>query len=260
MAWKIDSFSPYLLTLKEIDVLASRAIHALESSLAGDGYIQHQIAGLQKTLKVIEATFARNRRSGFTTAIREKNRCRRKAYRGVLGYLDAMADVYGVWPEKRSAALQVLEVIGKSCRGLDRLSYVEQSAAMMALLSKLKAEKLQKPIAILGVTECVEQLDAAQNEFEATYLQKVESEKRHASALTAQAREESILRLGWCLQYVESLAFDQTEKYARLVDDLNTIIGDVTMVARIRQTRKTHEGKKRQAAVVISMPASQFVA
>jgi ribosomal protein L25 (general stress protein Ctc) len=239
------SFSPSLLAVKEIYTLAVRVVKSLVAAVPADEFIAGQTARILELLRLIENSLLDSRKDPRTAALHQKDEARREAYGSLVGYLVGTVKVKFKL-ETSAAARKLLGVVAKYGRNAYRLGATKQTATTQALLRELRSEALVEVIAVAGAEDVVAHLELTQNDFEAAYMQKVESETHCMQPTTLQARNDVVFRLNGCLHYIDCRALDDQSTYAALITDINNIIQDVAPYARARRTRLENEAEEEE--------------
>ncbi len=156
------------------------------------------------------------------------------------------------WPDEamREAAEQVYKVIENYGLRTINQSYAEESASIHALLSDLGEEAITAAVASLnGFTDLMHQLESAQKEFEAAYLQEVEQKvgadkNRSASELSLELRAQINKEL---ITYIDTMARVRPLEFQKMAEELSFIIEDTNR--RVRNRMKKAEEPEKEASV-----------
>jgi len=143
------------------------------------------------------------------------------------------------WPDDavRAAAEQIYAVIAKYGLRTINKSYAEESASINALLCDLQEEENKAAVTGLnGFAGLLNQLEMAQKEFEAAYLQEVEQKvdadkNQSATELSLELRSQLNKEL---VTYVNTMAKVRPVKYQDVAEELAVIIEDSNRRVRSR--------------------------
>lgn len=248
MLAKIEGYAPSLLPVKELYTLCLRLQAVITAAFSNDAYISGHLAKIAAAMKVIEESLSNSIKSAFTEILQIKDALRDKIYREIFQYLKGEAGMEER-PLTCGPAKRVVAVFYKHGRNLDRLGYAQETAALKSLLVELSEQSIVADLATLNLTNIVARLAAAQNDFETTYLEKVNQEAHVAYTLMSQARLQANYSLDKCVEYIDGVINDDPVQYATLRDDINMIIADVTSPARAQRTRLENEKKEQDADV-----------
>jgi hypothetical protein len=250
MMRRIVGFAPTLLGLKEQYLLGKRLAKDVAAEFAEDGYLTVETASIRAGLATIEAALLNSRKSPHSKVLKQKHAVRGRAFSGLVGILDGMTELE-VRPEVCAAAVRVLAVVEQFGRDAGRLGYVKGSATISALLQELKSARMQADLEVLKIADVIARLETVHNDFEAAYWEKLEAEDRDVHPTAQAARQDVIFHLTNGLQYIDSLANREPVKYAKVIEDINTIIQDVGTAARARHTRLVNEAEEVKATLAL---------
>lgn len=192
-----------------------------------------QVFGVFKNLSIpeIETCSYYNHAAGLFTNLKEaQNREKRSQYSKEVKRLDAKRDtlfsgikyrlrgfLISINDAERAAAQLVWRVIERNGVSLERQKLNVESSNLNKLLTEFKSPECAAALKLLGLTEVVALLAAAQKEFEDVYQSRGVDDterKEYESASTIRAEFEQALEL--LLKYAESQAFvNPTSKWAQ---------------------------------------------
>lgn len=249
----LENFSFSRCTTPEFHVTAIRISEIVKNSLGStpDPFIVRQLEGIDAEANKLEDSMKNTNRSPLTAELAVKHDRRKKALRGLTKLLRGMSAV-DLDPAKRNLALSLLAIILKQGSNLIYKSHLKLSSALKVILEEFQSEVAKKCIADLGIGDLVAELDAAQNDFEKTYQEKVALDAQQTFPVKLPARSDLGYRLNSLLNYIDTNEADKQGNNEQLIKELNEVISYVMAKTKARRTRRENDQEEPPAATPAS--------
>lgn len=165
----------------------------------------------------------------------EKDNIRENIYKSIVTLLRGIKRLYD--SQKSEAATYLLSLIENYGTTLYRVGYMRETFMLNSLLSDFSSPEAIKAIEVTGIGSLVSSLVAANNDFEKTYMQKVNTENK-GDPLMPQIRESIISNLFALFTYVASNADQKVEPFPVLANKLNEIVHTTITSFRAQKAHK----------------------
>jgi len=175
------------------------------------------------------------------SALEGKDENRDNAGRGV--FFTVQAALFQPDEEIRTAAQSVNDVLEKYGLRMLTENYSAESGLIVSLLNELDKPQLQTAIAAIpGCTGLIDQLKAAQDDFEAASLAYEEEKGQEGELSNATELKKAVVNLvnTQLVVYLNGMQTVDVETYGALCNTLKRIISDNNIVVRKRR-RKTKD-------------------
>ena len=192
------------------------------------GVMQALAEGIEQTSLAIGST-QKEPGTEDVTALDSK---RDMSYSALLRLITAGLMRHAV-PEHQEACKRLTDIFDKNDRGLNKLSYDKQSAALKSLFKDLDNEISQADLATIQATQWLEDLKADHNAFEAAY-QKRSMEKLAQNILTdIEARKQLVIALNNVINVINAFKLSaQLDGVDATITLLNEIIDRAIIAAK----------------------------
>lgn len=223
-----------LLIVKELYTFCKRVLSIVTVPLTENTYVQSLRSSILPALANLEKALGKSLTSEFTSVIIAKDKIRDNVFIGLRNYISSFTR--SQIPAKASAALflwQILEDVGLT---IYRHSYTIETAEINSLVSRLKEPAATAAMTTLNATEWLDQLIVAQDDFEATYKDKVETEALIDLPLANESAGIIIQYLDSLLNYIDGNSQYEAVTFGPLKAQIEEVIIDVLAQARMRIT------------------------
>lgn len=229
-----------ILTLKELYTFGIRIMNVIPENQ--NDYVQSILNSLNLANTNLEKAMGRALTSEFTSVLIEKDKLRDDVFVGFRNYCFSFVRSQ-VQAKKQAAALlwNIFETIGTT---IYNHSYSVQTAEMNSLIQALKSSEVTTAVTTINGTEWLEQLTEAQNNFEATYSDKVNTESAINYPLSIESKNKIIRYLDALICYIDTASEYNNETYGAIKSQIETIAADVLTQARTRITLETQNREK----------------
>lgn len=241
----IKSTNLRLLLNLEFFQIVSNILAYLKSEKLDELKLTALVEELEAKFALLDKVLVSARGNVLSATLQGLDKARDVALRSLYGILK----IYLSFPEeeKASAALHLLKLIDKHGKDIDKMSYSQESGALVNIFQEFALEANAGYIALLHVEDWVEKLKAAQSEFNELFIGR---ESENAVKLTGEARQaridvqDSLDKLGKTINAYEIVY--GAEAYALLVDKINEAVSAAKyQVAR----RGPHKAKSDSSSV-----------
>lgn len=223
-----------LLIVKELYTFCKRVLGIVTIPLTENTYVQALRSSLLPAIANLEKALGRALTSEFTSILILKDKIRDNVFIGLRDYISSFT--HSQIPAKATAALYLMQILENVGLTIYRHPYAIQTADVNSLVSYLKEPAATAALTTLNGTEWLDQLIAAQNDFEATYQDKVETEAAIDLPLANESARIIIQYLDSLLNYVEGNSEYQAATFGPLKAQIEEVITDVLGQAHARIT------------------------
>lgn len=222
-----------LLIVKELYTFCKRVLGIVTVPLSENTYVKSIISSLLPAIANLEKALGRALTSEFTSVLIDKDKIRDSVFIGLRDYISSFT--HSQIPAKASAALHLWKILENVGLTLYRHSYAVQTADVNSLISYLKEPAATAALTAINATEWLDQLVAAQKDFEDTYKDKVETEGAIDLPLANESSRIIIQYLDSLLNYMDCNS-EFEASFVPLKAQIEEIITDVLSQARARIT------------------------
>ncbi len=229
------------LFLEDVYTVARRLADFMAANWAEDEYVGDMCGKIGKDLTVIKDALdvSSTVRSEYIPLLHAADDKREEAYESFVDYLQGIA-AYPLHMDQSNAAKRILAVFVSHGLRLTSFSYSKKTAVLDAVLSELARPEYTADIKLLKVGDGIENIQKRHDEYEELYRRKVASETSVAYTTTLDSRKNVLYFTKAVLWYIDSRYSGEKNSpvTALQIDDINTIISDITTYARSRATRR----------------------
>lgn len=238
----MKNFPFSILTLKELYTFGIRVINAVLVPLAENVYVQSLCTSLKNANTNLEKAMGRALTSEFTPLLIEKDKIRDDVFIGLRNFVSSF--VRSQNSAKKQAALYLWNIFENIGLTIYRHAYAIETADINSLITYLKEPQATAALVTLGGTEWLDQLIAAQNDFEAVHKDKVDTESAINYTLALESKATITHYLGALINFVGTNSEYEKAAFNPLKLQIDTISAEVLAQAR---TRITLEAKNKEA-------------
>lgn len=223
----------------EVSDVANLIIETFKkSSLNSDAFLAKVFADLIPASDQLSLAIKRMKAESELEA---KDETRDNAARGV--FFTVQAALYQSDETIRSAAQTVEDVLEKYGLQIIQENYTTESGLLISLLAELSKPKLQTAVtAIPGCTQLVAQLQAAQDDFEASNLALKEERGQEDQQQNATELKKTVVDVinKQLIIYLSSMQLVDVETYGSVATTVNQIISEnnATVRQRVKKTKE----------------------
>lgn len=228
-----------LLTSSEIYTFNERCIQCIKESNINDNFIAQILQQIVGYIAQLVKALGRSLKSEFTPELLNSDEVRDKAFIGFRDFVKAFCNNSD--KQKVKAANKLIDIIENQGWSLFKYSMSKETASLQALFGELEKPDAQSAMSTIGALPWFDDLKNAQTAFETIYQSKVAKDTEIDIPLARESVKWLRFYLKGLLNYIEINAILNPTTYKPISDKLDTIITDVTTVARARQTRKMTE-------------------
>lgn len=147
----------------------TNALQVIESNDPGELQVLPQVTGLETATSALDGEYKRQTNSSITATLIELDERRDNALTGMLRVVSGFALHFET--AKRDAARRIGLVVNKYGSGVARLRYQQETGEIRSLVGDLRNDAAASAaMALLGLTGWLNELDAANQEFDAAYV------------------------------------------------------------------------------------------
>jgi hypothetical protein len=230
------------LDSSEFYTASTRILKILTDSLPNDNYVVAMILLLGQGILGMEKALGRALKSEFTSLILTKDETRDNCFLGLREYIKSK--IHGKDKEKAAAASKLYSTITDLGVGLYYLSLTDETAKLNTLRTQFKTDQYALLLTTIGGSELFKDLDDAQEDFEATYKNKVDTESEINLPLLKDSKQLVAKTLQPLLSYVESNVLINADAFKPIEAKIDEIIADIVTIARARITRDANDKKQ----------------
>lgn len=234
-----------LLKPEEVHTFTFRILTIASSLIHQDEFLASIYPLLQRENDNLSMALGQVRGSKFTSLLAERDSLRDRLFMGFRYYITA----FTFHPDEKIAnAAQFLEnLVEKRGVTLYNLGYTEETSQLNGLLNDLKSPDAQAALVLIQDNYWVTTLTNAQQEFEALYQEKVETEAIQDLPKLTTSKNNVAHYLSRLLQYIDTNRELNPEKYQSVADKIDEVITDVMTIARARKTKQNEKTNPPQA-------------
>lgn len=198
--------------------------------------IEVQFNEFNRQQKSLEESFKQNRKSEITTQLAKLDERRDRA----LVCISAIADGYlsHFNPREQEAAQKISDCISKYGSKLYTLNYQAETSVLTSLGKDLKSE-LSEPVKLLHLNEVVDEMNAANTEFNEKFIDRIDETSMDDSESTTNLINPTLEKYKvLCKHIVAHATISPSEQYTNLIKRLNTLIGRYNSTMALRNNGK----------------------
>ncbi len=191
-------------------------------------------------LNKLEEGLVQSRKTGLTDNIVEADQQRDNLFIGFYSLIKGMT----YFPNDSIAEMaeEVIIVIEKYDRHINRLAQREETAVLSNLIDDLKSEAYQQHINDLNLTPWVTAMEEANNRFQELYTQRTEEKAKFVVSLAKTERDQMQKIFTKLCEIINAYAIiEGEENYKSLADKINTEINNVKQRIRTRGKKQIVE-------------------
>lgn len=230
------------ITNKELNDHSSKVVKIVQSNNIEDAKLTGFTETLSGNNKELKVSLNKERKSVFTPLLRAVDGKRDHWFRCLVGHVHA--DLIRPVVEISEAAKRIYQIIKNHGLQLYAGSYEEESAQLESLFVDLDKTPQQEDLGKLGKVDVYEGLKQAQNNFNETYVERINSVSEREQIIAASYIQKTVKHdLELVIRYIDVMVSAEEvsfEKLARAIDELTE-----KMNQKIR-TRSTAEAKKKK--------------
>ena len=233
-----------LLPLDGYYTFSQRLLELLKAANSETLVLTAIITPLETVFRDFEASYKKERKSGFTTKLAEADEARDNAYLALRHYLEACTyatsiDGYSV---AGAALLNIFKRLGWS---MQNASYQTESSRLGNLIAELQKEENTALLTAVEATPWLERLMTAADAFETVYQQKLAAESADDAPAAYQLRKELQNQIELSLSWLEvQQQFNKSDELSTLIGQVNELITNTMTTARANATRKSSVGEE----------------
>ncbi len=234
-----------MLKPEELVTFTTRILPFIKLLIAMDSFLAEFYPKIERKMNDLSQALVMIRGSVFTPQIADSDTWRDRRFLGLRYYITA----FTFHPDEKiaQAAEYLLAIIDARGSTLYTYGYAEETAQLNGLLEDLETPKAKEAIALIKGESWVNDVAAAQKNFEALYHQKVVTEATQNLPRVKASKEDLIRNLSRLLVYIETNLDLNPEKYQPVAEKIDEVIVDVMTIARTRKTKQNEKTKPQQA-------------
>lgn len=230
------------ITNKELNDHSSKVVKIVQSKNIKDAKLTGFTERLSANNKELKVALNKERKSVFTPLLRAVDGKRDHWFRCLVGHVHA--DLIRPVVDISEAAKRIYQIIENHGLQLYAGSYEEESAQLESLFVDLDKAPQQKDLGKLGAVDVYEGLKQAQDDFNETYVERINSVSENERIIAASYIQKTVKHdLELVIRYIDVMVSAEEasfEKLALAIDELTE-----KMNQKIR-TRSTAEAKKKK--------------
>jgi hypothetical protein len=224
----------YLITVfNKLSVIIVR--HVL-----GDTFVDRQLAAGKKGVELMKDALGVIVRNQHLKLLAERDAARDALLTRIIDNLDGYARISNM-PRLQAAAQHLLPIFTMHGRRIEEDAYDIESAHIRVILKACEQPEAIASLETVALTEMVDQLRTAQEEFESADQHKIQTEaqKIRRAAKRKAARDTIVYRIERLISYLDAAIEDFPEDYTDLRKELNEAIEEINMKAKMRRNKGT---------------------
>ncbi len=228
----IRSLGHSKLNLSQLLTLADRIYKTVQENHPEEALLSGIMQALAEAIEQASLAIGSTRKESGTEDITTLDGKRDMSYSALLRLINAGLMRHSV-PNHQEACKRLTEIFDKNDRGLNKLSYDKQSAALKSLFKDLDEEAAKADLATIRATQWLKELKADNEAFEAAY-QKRSMEKSTQNILTdIEARRQLVIALNNVVNALNVFKLsNQIENVEATMTLLNEIIDRAQIAAK----------------------------
>ena len=228
----IRSLGHSKLNLSQLLTLADRIYKTVQENHPEEALLSGIMQALAEAIEQASLAIGSTRKESGTEDITTLDGKRDMSYSALLRLINAGLMRHSV-PNHQEACKRLTEIFDKNDRGLNKLSYDKQSAALKSLFKDLDEEAAKADLATIRATQWLKELKADNEAFEAAY-QKRSMEKSTQNILTdIEARRQLVIALNNVVNALNVFKLsNQIENVEATMTLLNEIIDRAQLAAK----------------------------
>ena len=233
----IRRFYPYRMRTGEVQTFGSRVLKSIESFDLAGLMLLVLFNKLKDSVELLTQVLVKYQEIEKTKALKASDEVRGNAF---LAFRKSLASIaLRRNKEKATLANKLLDFIRQYGWDIQNMTYAEESSHLTDLIKNIKASPEQMAaIAALGLTDHLEEIQVAQQEFEAILMDRDQSD---ASQLEINGSNTSKVVKADCanlFQAIDSLyTISQKPEYLQMANLINEVVDAQAQVIRARITR-----------------------
>jgi hypothetical protein len=186
--------------------------------------------------QLMTSIFKPERGSDITPQIEEADKRRDTAINGIISLLDAY--VYHYIPEKRDAALCLLNEISNHGRGISRFNYQSETSTIESIVTRWKgSSECVSALEKLMITDWVEEMDSANKDFRKYYFERMQEDAENPEIRLKEVRKEVTELYRFLINQLEIFAtINSNEVYYDTIRSINELNERYNQLVLARQS------------------------
>lgn len=234
------------ITNKELNDHSSKVIKIVQSKNIEDA----KLIGFTERLSVDNITLKialnHERKSVFTSLLRSLDGTRDHWFRSLVGHVHA--DLIRPVVDISKAAKRIYQIIRNHGLQLNAGSYEEESAQLESLFVDLDKAPQQEDLDKLGMVDVYEGLKQAQNDFNETYVERINSVSEKERIIAASYIQKTVKHdLELVTQYIDVMVSAEEAPFEKLALAIDELTEKMNQKIRTRSTAEAKKKKKRQS-------------
>lgn len=230
------------LNSSETYAASTRILKILIDRLPNDNYVKAMIPILSKGTNGMEQALGRSLKSEFTPLLLTKDEIRDNCFLAMRDYI--RSKTRNKDKEIATAATKLYITITDLGVGLYHLGFADETTKLNTLRTQFKTAEYSNLLSTIVATDLFEELDEAQQDFENTYKNKVDTESEINLPLLKDSKNLIAKTLQPLLGYVESNVLVDAGTFKPIEATIDEIITDIVSIAHARMTREANEKKQ----------------
>lgn len=192
---------------------------------------------LEQNNTILNASFKKNQKSDLTELLTSYDQRRDDALVGLRKVADGYTHHFDA--QKRVAGEDVLQAIDKYGSSIHRFNYQAQTSTTDSLFKDLMAEKLAVAVESIGMTEVVNEMNAANALFSDTFLRRVQETAANDQVATGQLVQEVIQNFRTLVAHIEANnVINPSEAYVSLLKQISELTAKYDNLVTARTVKK----------------------
>jgi len=236
------------LNSNELYTASTRIVDASKAALGSDQYVSTLCTRIGQGNSDLAKALGKALNSEFTPVLLVRDQERDDAFISLRDFSSSCSHCKN--PEQVAAGRLILSIFDNVGNSVYNLGYAMETAKLKTLIEALGTPSAKQALQTIGATERFEELKSSQDEFEKTYLNKVETEASVNYPLVKDAKDRITKYLKALLFYIDTNSDLEDVPFGATKEVINQIITDTAAIAHSRATRIENAEIKEDKATV----------